>query len=281
MTIRMLSTTWFGLAALCLFASGCTSTGIIGHEIVFGPVVTVPAISIATTSAQCPPSKVALSAGFIFGAGSDPDTRFGLEMRGAIPDERLGTVLMRNANLFVAATAQAIAVCVQAPVGLRVIEALGGCADNERLVGGGYMGDEATWVADNGPKRLPTGKIDWGMHIAEFRTTGVDGDPPPSSRPGWRGLCAPATSVDGWEFVDSAPVSLGRRAAAPLTQVCPIGKVLLGAGVTLQGGDQLDLVTSSLRLSDNQVTAQVLNRNVLGTSGPVSAVLGVLCAKPQ
>jgi hypothetical protein len=55
----------------------------------------------------------------------------------------------------------------------------------------------------------------------------------------------------------------------------------MGAGVSLQGGDHLDLVSSSLIVSANMATAQVHNRNILGASGMVTAILGGLCARPE
>jgi len=266
------------LAALSAWVASCMPTvnrsAIVGHEIVLGPVVSVPPLSVVTTSAQCPAGKVALSAGYLFAAGTDPATRFGLEMHGAIPDGRLGTVLMRNANVFIPATAQASVVCVQAPSGLRVITASENCTADERLAGGGHLADVDTWVTNNGPGPSPQGVIDWGMKTLYFTT----GDTPPGF-PGWRALCAPEPSVDGWEYVESAPVSLGARAAAELTVACSTGKVLLGAGVRQRGGNDLDLVTSSLTLSAGQAAADVRNRNVLGLPGPVTAVLGAVCAR--
>jgi len=274
------------LAVLSAWVASCMPTvnrsGIVGHEIVLGPVVSVPPLSVVTTSAQCPAGKVALSAGYLFAAGTDPATRFGLEMHGAIPDGRLGTVLMRNANVFVPATAQASVVCVQAPSGLRVITASENCTADERLAGGGHLFLVDTWVTNNGPGPSPRGVIEWGMKIQYFvpvNGIGLPAEEAPPSGPGSRELCAPEPSVDGWEYVESAPVSLGARAAAELTVACSAGKVLLGAGVRQRGGNDLDLVTSSLTLSAGQAAADVRNRNILGLPGPVTAVLTAVCAR--
>jgi len=250
-------------------------SGVVGHELVQGSIQSVRPLVSIVSMAQCPAGKVALSAGYDFNAPAA--SRFGLEIRGAAPSGAVGMVLLRNANIAVTASAQTQAVCVQPPAGLRTIGPLEDCSASERLVGGGYMGDEQDWVANNGPIRLPDGSVDWGMRAVGFSPPEADGTP--QVRRSWRGMCAPEAMVDGWEHVVSAPVSMGARGAASLSVNCTTGKVLLAAGVTLTGGEGLDLVSNGLVLSTSQVTAQVQNRNLIGGSGPVSASLALLCAR--
>ena len=86
--------------------------------------------------------------------------------------------------------------------------------------------------------------------------------------------------VDGWEHVVSCTRVAGPHAGLPSLSVnCTTGQVLLAAGVTLTGGEALDLVSNGLVLSASQATAQLQNRNLIGGSGPVSAAVPLLCAR--
>ena len=294
-------------------------TGVSGYEVVPGPMVDIAPLSHALTSAQCPAGKVALSAGWRVTPGGD--AQFGLEVRGAMPDGALATVLVRNANAFVAARAQAFAVCVNAIAGLRAIE-VGrtgfaasdapqlrqlDCAASERLVGGGVMGTNDVMLGSNAARR-PT--FD---DLIVFGTSGLPGSPgagagtsapPAASSPAvWRvnvassnavalpgsvsfsarALCAPEAAVDGWELIESAQVSLGARSRAEPALGCPGGKALLAAGVSQRSNNLLDMVVASMAPKPNTLdwAAQIANRNTIGGSGAVVAGLSAVCARRQ
>lgn len=261
---------------------------VVGYELVFGPSVTVAPLSDATTSAQCPAGKVAFAAGVE--ASAPGDATFGLEVRGAWPVDQLATVRLRNANIAVSAQLRAQAICAVAPAGLRAFYfdagvpathdpatvRVGSCGPTESLVGGGVMGRIDTVISSNGPQSPGSGRAHW--QAASTRAS-------PVSLPGTvgieaRALCAARASVDGWSFVESAPVELGARSQSSLTLTCPPGKVVLGAGVVQLSGNGLDLVTSAVLVRpDGTASAHVHNRNTLGSAGAVRALLSAVCAR--
>lgn len=265
-------------------APAVARTGVSGYEVVAGPLVNVAPLSHTVTSAQCPAGKVALSAGYRVTPGGD--AQFGLEVRGAMPDGRLATVRVRNANVVDAARAQAFAVCVNSIAGLRVIDVPASgfgagdpaqlrqleCAATERLVGGGVMATNDVMMAANAPRRPSFDDP------VVFGTSGLPGSsgsgspgpgqgPPASDAPAvWRtrtvassavalpgsvnfsarALCAPEAAVDGWELVESAEVSLGARTRAEPALSCSGGKALLAAGVAQGSDNLLDMVVASM-----------------------------------
>jgi hypothetical protein len=262
-------------------------SGVLGYEVVFGPFVQVPPLSHTTASAQCPAGKVALSAGYEFTAGGDAS--FGLEVRGAMPEGRDTRVLMRNANLAVGAQARALAVCVNTIAGLRVVDFDGGviggtsgiisdkrlaCAAGERVVGGGVMGGLNTMLGANAPSGSAGDSVWWARALSSSPLPGSASAP-------MRALCAPEALVDGWELVQSAPVALAARTQTTLTQTCPNDKALLAAGLVQSTNNLLDMVANTLAPQKNTLAWQshLHNRNVLGTGGPVNAVMTAVCAK--
>jgi hypothetical protein len=268
-----------------------TRSAVSGYEIARGPWVEVAPLSLVTTSALCPNGKVALGAGVESEAAGDAS--FGVEVRGAMPDARQGTVGVRNANVLVRVRARAVAVCVNQIAGLRnqrlggaglsagspAARSEAGCNASERLVGGGAMGREQTVLAANGPRSE-------GPTAAVWQQMGVSASP--VALPGTVGieahaLCAPESVVDGWEVVEGAEISLGGRSQVTLTLPCPSGKVLLAAGVLQRSTNLLDMVASTLvpAADGSGVSAHVHNRNTLGTGGDVRAVLAGLCARHQ
>lgn len=268
-----------------------TRTAVSGYEIARGPWVEVAPLSLITTSAQCPNGKVALSAGVESEAAGDAS--FGVEVRGAMPDARQGTVGVRNANVLVRVRARAVAVCVNQIAGMRgqrlggpglsagspAARSEAGCAANERLVGGGVMGREQTVVAANGPRGD-------GPTAAVWQQIGVSASP--VALPGTvgieaRALCASETAVDGWEYVEGAEIALGARSQTTLTLACPAGKVVLAAGVLQRSTNLLDMVASTLvpAADGSGVSAHLHNRNTLGTGGDVRAVLAAVCARRE
>ena len=258
-------------------------SGVSGYEVVPGPMIDIAPLSHTVTSAQCPAGKVALSAGYRVTAGGD--AQFGIEVRGAMPDGRLATVLVRNANAFVPARGQAFAVCVSVIAGLRVLDIASGigageppqlhqldCAASERLVGGGVMGSNDVMVGSNAPRRptfddpivfgtsgLPGAPGSAGgaappaapaaNAAAVWRVNGVSSSAvalPGSARFSARALCAPEAAVDGWELVETAELALGARSRAEPALGCPGGKALLAAGVSQRSDNLLDMVVASM-----------------------------------
>lgn len=238
-------------------------------------------------AAQCPAGKVALSAGYRVTPGGD--AQFGLEVRGAVPEGAQATVLVRNANVVVPARAQALAVCVHAIAGLRVVDSIvvsqtGGvpvsgastCAPQERQVGGGVSGDVGILIGVNAPQRAGAG--------AAWQATVTRSSPlPGQAQVQVRALCVPEAAADGWEFVASAEVSLGARSRAEPVLGCPGGKALLAAGVSQRSNNLLDMVVASMAPKPNTLdwSAQIANRNTIGGSGAVVAGLSAICARRQ
>jgi len=264
--------------------------GVSGYEIVVGPLIDVAPLSSAETSAQCPVGKVALSAGVDFTATGNAS--FGLEVRGAWPIDRLATVHLRNANVFEAGKARAMAVCIDAIVGLRnslfdsgtpgqadsPTTRTGSCTTGEYLIGGGVMGREDTVIASNGPRIDSAGAGLW--QVSSVRASPVS--LPGTVGVGARIVCAPQALSDGWEYVVTPEVLLGARSQASLNLACPAGKVMLAVGVLEQSPNALDIVVNSVIPDANgTASAHLHNRNTLGTAGSVKAVLAGLCARRQ
>ena len=302
-------------------APAVARTGVSGYEVVSGPMVDIAPLSHALTAAQCAAGKVALSAGWRVTPGGD--AQYGLEVRGAMPDGRQATVLVRNANAFVPARGQAFAVCVNAIAGLRAVDTGRGtlwvnlppalrqldCAASERLVGGGVMGNNDTMMGSNAQRRpsfddpMVFGASGLPGGAAGSSGAAVGSAPPAANSPAvWRvhvafsaspystsanfsarALCAPEAAVDGWEWVESATVSLGARSRAEPAIGCPGGKSLLAAGVSQRSDNLLDMVVASIAPQTNTLdwTAQIANRNTIGGGGAVVAGLSALCARRQ
>ena len=260
--------------------------GISGLEIVYGPTVDVAPLTIASTSAQCPSGKVALSAAVDFRAPAENTA--GLEILGAWPDNQVGTVKVRNANVGVRATARALAVCAALPTGLRQlsvstpleldrspmaskpIRMATPCALSERVIGGGVMGRENTVIASNAPDAAEG----WLLHTDRAHPyaigTGADA----------RVLCAPVNALDGWEVLTSPEVSLGGKSQTTLSISCPNGKGLLAAGVQQRSNNLLDMIVDNIVVTGNMhASAHVQNRNIVGSNGNVRAVLTGVCVR--
>jgi hypothetical protein len=259
--------------------------GIGGYEIVSGPEINLAPLASATASAQCPVGKVALSAGYQVHAGGDAS--FGLEVRGALPEGREARVLVRNANVLEPARARALAVCVNAIAGLRSVdsEVFSGsqsagdarlaCAAGERVVGGGAMGTLNGLLGINAPQG---GSTDTAWQVRQISSTAA---PAVRVSATVRALCAPEPQVDGWELVQSAAQSLGAHSKVTLAQGCPVGKVLLAAGLVQTSSNLLDMVSNTLEPGSNTLnwTAQVHNRNTINGSGNVVVSLAAVCAR--
>ena len=255
---------------------------VLGYEIVTGPTVDVAPLSIASTTAQCPLNKIALSAGLeALAAG---DATFGLEVLGVWADGgRNGEIRVRNANVLVAARIQAYAVCVAETAGRRQVDASltegrnmmnASCADTERIAGGGTMTRDVTiLMMRNGPfQDARTKQTSWGS-LAWSITYGMT----PTFQS--RAICLPALAVRGWQFVEGPRVSLGAHGQSTLTASCPGGTVPLASGV-VSVGEQVDLVWNTLVPSVNgTVTAHVHNRNLVNSNGNASVQINAVCAE--
>lgn len=261
-----------------------TPRPVTGYEIIEGPPIEVAPLQLSMPAAQCSPGRIPVGGGYVFGGVADND--WGYEVRG-VSDFRTGTASMRarvrNANVFVRGTARASAVCIAPPPGVRkfeigwhatdVIETAAACSNTEIVIGGGGFADFETQLNISAPGRA--GMYGWtagsGWRMAGQRsgagyTHGLTGQV----------TCAPAGTIDGWEIVESASVSVGARGRARLDLRCPAGKVLLAAGVV--GGSGIDMVVNRLVIAHGgTATAQVLNRNVLG--GQVFASMTGICAR--
>jgi hypothetical protein len=262
-------------------------TGVSGYEVVEGAAVAIPPLSSATASAQCPAGKVALGAGYrVIGA---PDAQWGFEVRGAIPAGRLANVQVRNANVFVAGRATALAVCVNSIPGLRVNPIEGyvsanqnashslACGAGERLVGGGVMGSDYSMIA-SGPQQAASNAI-WKALVIP---TGVM--LPGSGKYTVTAICASEASVDGWELIEATETSLGARARTEPVLTCPTGKALLAVGVSQRGGNPLDMSITTLAPPSNGAAswlASIGNRNTINGNGPVQARFAAVCARRQ
>jgi hypothetical protein len=266
-------------------ATPAVPRGISGLTIAYGPTVDVAPLTIASTSAQCPNGKVALSAAVDFRAPAENTA--GLEILGAWPDNQIGTVKVRNANVGVRATARALAVCAVAPTGLRQVlvsapltspapmvpppvRMATPCALSERVIGGGVMGWENTVIASNAPDAAEG----WLLHITRASAfamgTGADA----------RVLCASVNALDGWEVLTSPEVSLGGKSQTTLSISCPNGKGLLAAGVQQRSNNLLDMIVDNIVVAGNMhASAHVQNRNIGGSNGNVRAVLTGVCAR--
>jgi hypothetical protein len=253
--------------------------------VVQGPEVNVAPLASIVVTAQCPVGKVALSAGYSFTA--DGDASYGLEVRGAMPEGRVASVRMRNANIVVAAKGRAIAICVNDIVGLRVVdswtESLADqqnpshltCVGRERLVGGGVMAGNDTHITANAPR--PWGDPGTWL-VTVLRSSPLAGQ----DRIRTRALCAPGSAVDGWELIESAPVWLGGRSQRALLQTCPGNKVLLAGGVTQTTGPLLDMVVNTLAPQGSvSWSTYVQNRNTAGASSQIGVVFSAVCARRQ
>ena len=182
--------------------------------------------------------------------------------------------------------------------------------DDMILVGGGVMGTNDVMVASNAPQR-PT--FDDTVYFGTTGLAGTSGSasgstagaaPPsqsatsvwrsrvvsssPVALPGAvsfsaRALCAPESAVDGWELVEAAPVSLGARAQTSPAIACPANKALLAAGVAQRSDNLLDMVANRLSPQQNTLNwaANIQNRNTVGGSGAVNAVLAAVCVRRQ
>jgi hypothetical protein len=138
------------------------------------------------------------------------------------------------------------------------------------------MGQSMTIVTSNAPDGASPGV--WHQVVMPASPVRLPG----TYRAESRILCAPATSVDGWEIVTSVPVSLGARSQSTISTACPAGKVLLAAGVLQTSTNFIDIVASSMIPSSNgSATAFIQNRNTLGTGGTVDAKVCALCARMQ
>ena len=255
-------------------------------------MVNVAPLSHTITAAQCPAGKVALSAGYRVTAVGD--AQFGLEVRGAMPDARVATVLVRNANVVDAAQAQAFAICVNGIAGLRVVDGTvhvqgsGGattlklaCAAHERPVGGGLMGNNDLMMGTNAPQTAGPG---FPAAVGSWQAGLTSSSPlPGSANVPVRLLCAPEAAVDGWELVESPEVSLGARSRAEPVLSCPGEKALLATGVSQRSDNLLDMVVATLGPKANTLgwAAQIANRNTIGGSGAVRAGLSAVCARRQ
>ena len=266
--------------------------GIIGAEIAVGPAVTIAAVSIVELTAQCPVGKVAISAGMDL--ATTGEAVFGAELRGTwVNGDRIGHALLRNANVFSDITGRAIAVCIVPIPGMRSIM-FGGirlsarspahrvdqaCAAGERLIGGGVMGNDMTQIAANAPQGATPETAIWREVVAHQNTVVIPGLPANAEA---RALCAPASGVDGWSFVESAPVSLAPRSMTTLSISCPAGKTLLAAGIVQQSSNYIDMLANDLAIpGDGTATGQVINRNIVRGGDDVRATLAGICARKQ
>jgi hypothetical protein len=267
------------------------AVGIFGSEIAVGPVVSIAPLTIVDLSAQCPSGKVAISAGMDLGASGD--AVYGGELRGtSISSERLVRARVRNANVFATVTGRAMAVCITPIAGMRTImfgamqmgardpahRADQGCAANERLIGGGVMGSDLTQIAVNAPQGSTPQAVTWQEVVAPQNTVVIPGV---GFNAEARAICAPASGVDGWSFVETAEVSLAARGVTTLSINCPAGAALLAAGVAQQSSNYIDMLANDLTLANGSATAQVVNRNIIGGGVPVRARLAGLCARKQ
>jgi len=154
----------------------------------------------------------------------------------------------------------------------------GRCNANERMVGGGVMGESMTIVTSNAPDGANPGAGVWhqiAMPASPVRLPGTYGVQSVI-------LGAPATAVDGWELVTSVPVSLGARSQSTLSTSCPAGKVLLAAGVLQTSSNYIDIVANTMiPTSTGSASANIQNRITLGTGGNVTARVSARCALMQ
>ncbi len=267
------------------------AVGIFGSEIAVGPVVSIAPLTIVDLSAQCPSGKVAISAGMDLGASGD--AVYGGELRGtSISSDRLVRARVRNANVFVAITGRAMAVCIAPIAGMRTImfgamqmgardpahRADQGCAASERLIGGGVMGSDFTQIAANAPQGGAPESATWREVVAPQNTVVVPGLGYTAEA---RAICAPAAGVDGWSIVETAEVSLAARGVTTLSLNCPAGAALLAAGVVQQSSNYIDMLANDITLASGSATAQVVNRNIIGGGVPVRATLAGICARKQ
>lgn len=265
---------------------------IAGYEIVAGTAIDVGPLSQASALAQCPAGKIVLAAAYDF-SGAD-DATFGYETKGGVfgmrtydlrdvDVARVAAVRVRNANVFVRGTVRPSVVCATPPAGLRTVF-IGGqddphnggasCTTAERVVGGGAGGRENTLL----PMNAPQGRGEdsrWSL----LATTAGPGLPGTYGSEGVV-LCAPASAIEGWEYVESLPVTLEARSRAEVSVRCPGGKVVLTAGVVQRSSNWLDLVMNRL-LIDGAGGARALlhNRNTINGRGSVQAVLAAVCAR--
>jgi hypothetical protein len=218
---------------------------------------------------------VALSAAVDFRAPAANTA--GLEIRGAWPDNVVGTVKVRNANLGVRATVRALAVCAVAPAGLRQVmttmlpaplRLATPCSLDERLVGGGVMGQDDTMIASNAPDIAGS----WLLHAVTASPYAI------GSGAETRALCASVNALGGWEVVASPEISLGAKSETTLSVSCPDGKGLLAAGVQQRSENLRDMIVDNIVVTGNMhASAHVQNRNILGSNGNVRAVLTGVC----
>jgi hypothetical protein len=271
--------------------------GIIGYEVVFGAPVIIAPLSSADVFAQCPSGKVAISAGYDFtvgqGGGSN-DLLFGYEIRGAKPTNNLVKVIARNANVFVAGSVRAVAVCITPIPGMRTIEFFTlqnspneavnatnsqACNATERLIGGGVSGMIELMMNANGPQQSPS-----AWQVKQASNSPFSGG---AFRSGLASvaICAPEHLVDGWEYVESAPVFLGARVMSNAFVACAANKVMVTAGVMQQSNSQdIDMIANSLKPASTgsfNWVAQIQNRNTLGLSGSVQAKVSGICVRRQ
>ena len=261
-----------------------------GYEIVAGAEVSVEPLQQAVPTAQCPAGKLLIGGGYDFSGPAEGD--YGFETRG-VDINTIGGYLegtARNSNVFVRGTARAYAVCITPPGGMRTIRLQARnaalvqewkCSDTERVIGGGALSGVDAQLYGNVPLRAgyldsPTGT---GWSVRATRTgAGQAYD--------IRGflICAPATAVDGWEHIESAPTGIGARGRTQLQLRCPAGKKMLVAGIVSLFNNSSAAVSDPVvnRLiiaSDGSAVAQVVNRNLLG--GIIYPQLAGVCARVQ
>ncbi len=280
-------------------------SGVRGWEVVTGAPVQVAPLSSATAVAQCPPGKVALSAGWLTQVGV-PDAAYGVEIRGAISDGSAASVFLRNANVGQAVTLRAQAVCITPMAGLRAIDLprqpLGdralrletACQPNERVIGGGVMASIDALMAANAPAPRADGAPMWRSVARKA-----------SPLAGWqevsraRVLCAPEHLVDGWELAAAPDALLGARSRADMELRCSPGTRVLATGLqalprddaivfTTGSGDfgtpdaqaAEDGLATQLQAGGSHALTTVLNRNLLGAANGLRMRLTAVCARP-
>jgi hypothetical protein len=251
-------------------------------------VVEVAPLAMTGTSARCPEGKVALSAGVDFSAPGDAS--YGLEVLGAWPDGRDGTVRVRNANVFVRGSVRAYAICItdlptrrqsdstrtSAASSFSVNRVLLPCARGEGVAGGGTMGSEYYVLNSSAPTVMPQ------LPASHWEALFSGPVRLPNIKLQARVICLPIVQLAGWQIVESARVELGARGRTTLSTSCPSGSVPLSFGVltTWKGNPHQDIVWNKLVPgTDGRVSASVQNRNLLALHGNLEVRLSTTCVR--
>jgi hypothetical protein len=275
-----------------------------GYEVILGKLVVVPPLGTADLWVKCSPDKVAISVGYEFVPGSpgvSADALYGYEIYGALPyyGGQDAVVSARNANVFVAGSARAIAICISNPARVRKVQfnlsppfadasankekfmGSANCGYKEFAIGGGLRGDYGFTISSNGPIKASTKAPNGGWTASQIKNSPAI--LMPTSALTAILFCAAASNENGLEYVESSVVRLSSRAAANPTLICPPTKLMLAIGVIHVDEKEptLDLVVSSLKpntSSSSSWTAQIRNRNILGgSSNYIDVKLAGIC----